>query len=392
MTDALMHNYARFPLNFCRGEGAYLWDTDGHAYLDALGGIAVCALGHSHPDIAEAIADQAQTLLHTSNLYGIELQDKLANKLCEISGLANVFFANSGTEANEAAIKIARLWGKKQGMTNPTIVTMRGGFHGRTMGALSATPKASIQKGFEPLLPNFIYIDYDEIGQVKDVLSSEHEICAIMVEPIQGESGIIVPEEGYLEAIRYLCDQYHALMICDEVQTGMGRTGKWFAYQHENILPDIVTSAKALGNGMPIGACIAGKQVADTLGPGSHGSTFGGNPLVCRTALTVIDIIEQQNLLPRTEEIGIKLMQSFENKLADIEGVIDIRGHGCMVGIELDVDCPELTQAAIDNNVLMLVSNNNTIRLLPPYIINDEQIDTIVNTLSSIIIDFLQEH
>ena len=387
-----MHNYARFPLSFVKGEGAYLQDTEGNQYLDALGGIAVCALGHSHPTLAAAIADQAKTLWHTSNLYGIDLQTQLADKLCQMSGLEKAYFANSGTEANEAAIKIARLWGKKQGMSRPSIVTMHGGFHGRTMGALSATPKASIQKGFAPLVPDFIYIDYDDIGQVKDVLTSEHEICAIMLEPIQGESGVVVPEEGYLQAIRYLCDQHQALMICDEVQTGIGRTGKWFAYQHEDILPDIVTSAKALGNGMPIGACLAGKQVAETLGPGSHGSTFGGNPLACRVALSVIEIIEQEQLLARAEEIGTRLMHGLEAKLGHLDAIIDIRGHGCMVGVELDRDCPELTQIALDKQLLVLVSNNHTVRLLPPYILSDSQVDSIIDTLATIITDFLQEN
>ncbi len=379
-----MQTYARFPVSFTKGEGVYLTDTKGDSYLDALGGIAVCALGHSHPDIAKAIADQASTLTHTSNLYGIDLQDKLSKKLAEISGLETTFFANSGAEANEAAIKLAKMWAYKKGVINPIIITMNGAFHGRTMGTLSATPKKAIQKGFEPLLPNFIHIDYDDISQVKEALLEHDNVCAVMLEPIQGENGVVVPEEGYLEAIRFLCDQNDALMICDEVQTGIGRTGKWFAYQHENILPDIVTSAKALGNGMPIGACIAGKKVSDTLGPGSHGSTFGGNPLACRAALEVIDVIEKQKLITRADEIGQYLLTQLDEKLADNDSVIEIRGMGCMIGIEFDEDCSFAVQEALNQKLLLLVSSQTTLRLLPAYITSNEELDKIIDVVVNI--------
>jgi len=387
--DHLMSTYAPLSVTFEHGEGAILWDTEGKQYLDALCGIAVCSLGHAHPAITQTISDQAGKLLHTSNLYNIQNQQKLAKQLTDISGLDRVFFSNSGAEANEAAIKLARLYGHEKGIDIPTIIVMDKSFHGRTMATLSATGNRKVQAGFEPLVQGFVRAPYDDIEAVKNIGENNNNIVAVMVEPIQGEGGVNIPDTDYLNQLRTLCDDKGWLLILDEIQTGMGRTGEWFAFQHSNIKPDIMTLAKALGNGVPIGACLANEKTAAAMKPGNHGSTFGGNPLMCATASTVIDTIKKDDLLKQSQKLGAYLLNGFTEKLSDINGVRDIRGLGLMIGIELDQTCSELVTAALHKNLLINVAADNVIRLLPPLILSEQQADTIINTVTALIIDKL---
>lgn len=365
----------------------WLEDTHNNRYLDALGGIAVCGLGHAHPQVAKAIADQAGTLIHTSNIYQIQQQEKLADRLTDIVSMERVFFCNSGAEANEAAIKLARLYGRSKGIGLPTIVVMEGGFHGRTMATLSATANSKVQAGFEPLLQGFIRIPYNNVDAL-ETLTDNPDIVAVLFEPIQGEGGINIPADGFLSDVRAICDRSGWLMMLDEIQTGMGRTGKWLACQHENVLPDVITLAKALGNGVPIGACLARGQAASLFVPGSHGSTFGGNPLACRAALTVIEVIEQENLVDQARQHGQYLLDSFIQSLAGTDSVVEIRGKGMMIGIELDRPCADLVKQALDKRLLINVTATNTIRLLPPLITSIEQCDLIVSILTGLIKSF----
>ena len=389
MTNTLMSTYNRLPVSFTHGKGAVLFDTNGNEYLDALSGIAVCGLGHAHPAITNAITEQAGKLLHTSNLYGIELQQQLADRLTAISGMDAVFFGNSGAEANEAAIKLARLYGHAKGVSKPSIIVMENSFHGRTMATLSATGNRKVQAGFEPLVQGFIRVPYDDIDAITAVAQNNHEVVAILVEPIQGEAGVNVPAPDYLNQLRSICDDNGWLLMLDEIQTGMGRTGEWFAFQHNRIQPDVVTLAKALGNGVPIGACLARGEAACILQPGTHGSTFGGNPLACRAALAVIETIESDKLLAHVQAISTFMFDGFRHQLADIGGVRDIRGKGLMIGIELERDCPELVKMALEHRLLINVAGNNRIRLLPPLIIDEEQADRIVRTVSELVFKFL---
>ena len=384
-----MTTYNRLPVNFTHGEGASLFDANDNEYLDALAGIAVCGLGHAHPALTAAICEQAEKLLHTSNLYGIELQQQLADQLTSLSGMDSVFFGNSGAEANEAAIKLARLYGHQKGIDKPAIIVMDNSFHGRTMATLSATGNRKVQAGFEPLVQGFVRVPYNDVAAIKSVAENNNDIVAILVEPIQGESGISIPEANYLNELRTICDDNGWLLMLDEIQTGMGRTGKWFAFQHNNIQPDVITLAKALGNGVPIGACIARGEAASTFTPGTHGSTFGGNPLACRAAMAVIDTIEQEDLLNNAQTIGQYLVDGFRNSLANIDGIQDIRGKGLMIAIELDRDCGELVQVALDKKLLINVAGGNRVRLLPPLIINQQQADQIIEIVSDIIQSFL---
>jgi len=387
--EHLMSTYAPLPVTFERGEGANLWDTENNQYLDALCGIAVCSLGHSHPAITRTISEQAGKLLHTSNLYNIKNQQALADKLTDISGLNRVFFSNSGAEANEAAIKLTRLYGHDHGINMPTIIVMDKSFHGRTMATLSATGNRKVQAGFEPLVQGFVRAPYNDIEAVKSIGENNNNIVAVMVEPIQGEGGVNIPDADYLTQLRALCDDKGWLFILDEIQTGMGRTGKWFGFQHTSIKPDIMTLAKALGNGVPIGACLANEKTAASMKPGKHGSTFGGNPLMCATASTVIETIEKDNLLERSKSLGEYLLKGFRAKLNGIEGVRDIRGQGLMLGIELDQSCGELVTNALNKNLLINVTADNVIRLLPPLIISEQQADTIINIVGDLIIEKL---
>ncbi len=386
-----MTSYAPLPVTFVKGKGVWLEDKAGERYLDALSGIAVCSLGHAHPTITEAIADQAGKLIHTSNLYHIELQEKLAARLCKIASMDRAFFSNSGAEANEAAIKLARLYGHEKGIGKPVIVVMEGSFHGRTMATLTATGNPKVQDGFGPLLEGFKRIPYNDIKALETLAERTSDIVAVLCEPIQGEGGVNVPAEDFLTRIRSICDQRGWLMILDEIQTGMGRTGKWFAYLHENVVPDVITLAKALGNGVPIGACIAKGRAAELFAPGNHGSTFGGNPLACRVALTVIETLEANNLISRAEAMGNYLRKQLEVALKNLEGVSDIRGKGMMIGIELERECGDLAQSSLEKRLLINVTAGNTIRLLPPLVVSKEECDLIVKTLSDLIKSFLQK-
>ncbi|MEN8217751.1 MAG: acetylornithine transaminase [Pseudomonadota bacterium] len=386
MQTTLMSNYARLPVTFVRGEGAWLWDTQGTRYLDALSGIAVCGLGHAHPAITAAICDQAQQLLHTSNIYGIAHQQALADALVRITGMETTFFGNSGAEANEAALKIARLYGHSLNIDRPTVIVTEGSFHGRTLATLTATGNPKIQAGFEPLVEGFIRVPYNDVDAIAEVAKQHPEVVAVLVEPVTGEGGIVIPDADYLAKLRALCDRHNLLLMLDEIQTGMGRTGQWFAYQHAGILPDVLTLAKSLGNGVPIGACLARGKVAKILQPGTHGSTFGGNPLVCRAALAVIETIEQNNLLQRTQELGQRFHQGLTSALESVASVRDIRVKGMMIGIELDKPCSQLVSKALEKRLLINVTAERVIRLLPPLILSDAQADDIITTLSHLIL------
>ena len=389
MTDTLMHNYAPLPVNFEKGEGATLWDSKGKTYLDALAGIAVCGLGHAHPAVTKAICEQAGKLVHTSNLYGIQTQQKLADKLTQLSDMDNVFFSNSGAEANEAAIKLARLYGHSKNIDQPAIIVMEGSFHGRTMATLTATGNRKIQAGFEPLVQGFVRAPYNDIEAIKNIAKNNSNVVAVLVEPITGEGGINIPADDYLNQIREICDENNWLMMLDEIQTGICRTGKWFAHQHNDITPDVMTLAKALGNGVPIGACIAKGEAAKLFQPGHHGSTYGGNPLVTSAALAVIETCEENNLADRATALNEKIINGFKDNLKDLEAVVEIRSKGLMIGIQLDRPCAELVKAGLDAGILINVTAGDVVRLLPPLIISDEEADQIVMMVSGLIHDFI---
>jgi acetylornithine/N-succinyldiaminopimelate aminotransferase len=380
-----MPTYGRLPITFERGEGAWLFDNNNNRYLDAVSGIAVCSLGHAHPAVHDALCKQSGKLVHTSNLYGIAVQEQLADKLTEKSGMDNVFFCNSGAEANEAAIKLARKYGHQKNIENPAIIVMEKSFHGRTLATLSATGNAKIQQGFAPLVEGFVRVPYNDIRAIEQAIESHNNVVAVLVEPVQGEGGVNIPAADYLNQIRNLCDRHDLLMMLDEIQTGIGRTGKFLAYQHNAILPDVCTLAKALGNGVPIGACLARGKAAKVLSAGNHGSTFGGNPLACSAALAVLATLEAENLVDRAVQKGAAISSAFKERLAGNAHVVDIRHKGMMIGIELDKPCAELVQAALENKLLINVTSEKTIRLLPPLILNDDQIIQLVETLSALI-------
>ncbi|MCF7970618.1 MAG: acetylornithine transaminase [Methylococcaceae bacterium] len=385
MTSHIMPTYGRLPVTFTKGEGAWLWDQNNKRYLDALSGIAVCNLGHAHPAVHDAICAQSKTLLHTSNLYNIEVQEQLATKLCQLSGMDNVFFSNSGAEANEAAIKIARIYGHTKNIDHPIVIVMQKSFHGRTMGTLSATGNVKIQDGFSPLLDGFIHVTYNDINAIETAIQQNPNVVAVLVEPVQGEGGVNIPAPDYLNKIRALCDQHDLLMMLDEVQTGIARTGAWFAFQHNNIIPDVCTLAKALGNGVPIGACMAKGKAATLLTAGKHGSTFGGNPLVCSVALTVLNTIENEQLCQQAAAKGNAIQQAFTEQLKKNKHVVEVRNKGMMIGIQLDAPCMELVKIALEEGLLINVTGETTIRLLPPLIINKEQIELLVSKLSVLV-------
>ncbi|MEH6625888.1 MAG: aspartate aminotransferase family protein [Motiliproteus sp.] len=385
-SQPLMNTYARMSVAFERGEGSWLYDTQGNKFLDALSGIAVCGLGHAHPAVTAAITDQASKLIHTSNLYTIPLQEQLADKLCTISGMDSVFFGNSGAEANEAAIKLARLYGHNKGIDNPAIIVMEQSFHGRTLATLSATGNRKVQAGFEPLVGGFVRAAFDDIEAIKTIAKNNPNVVAILVEPIQGESGVKIPADDYLSNLRQICDQQQWLLMLDEVQTGNGRTGNYFAYQSSSIIPDVVTTAKGLGNGVPIGACLARGEAANTLKPGNHGSTFGGNPLACAAALAVINTIEKEDLCTKAAAMGEKIVADFRKELNDSSYVRDIRGKGMMIAIELDQRCTELTVLAKVKGILINVAGDgNIIRLLPPLNLSESEANLIVGVISKLI-------
>ena len=384
-----MNTYQRLPVSFQRGNGAWLYDSDGKRYLDALCGIAVTGLGHCHPAVTEAIQKQAVDLLHTSNLYRIEAQEKLAQQLCRISGMEHCFFANSGAEANEAAIKLARLHAHQRRVAAPVIVTFDGSFHGRTLATLTATGNPAVKAGFEPLPAGFLQLPYDDIAAAQQLLGSRDDIAAVLIEVIQGESGVQPASAEYLQQLQALCQQHGALFMVDEVQTGNGRCGDYFAYQGLDLTPDVVTTAKGLGNGVPIGACIARGDAATTLAPGNHGSTFGGNPLACAAALAVIETIENEQLLARCTQLGEQMMADLAAQLGDTAGVEAIRGRGLMIGIALDRPCAELVARALEAGLLINVAGGNVVRLLPPLTLSDSEAAKIVGTVAEIITEFL---
>ncbi len=383
-----MKTYAPLPVTFSHGEGIWLWDDKGNKYLDALCGIAVTGLGHAHPDISAAICDQAKRLLHTSNLFEIGLQKQLADKLSALSGMDRVFFTNSGAEANEAAIKIARLYGHTKGIKQPGIIVTEDSFHGRTLATLSATGNRKVQAGFEPLVSGFSRAPYNDIDAIQNIGKHDKNIVAVMVEPLQGESGINIPDAEYLPALRKICDDNGWLLILDEIQTGMARSGKWFAFQHHDIKPDVMTLAKSLGNGVPIGACLAKGAAAETFQPGNHGSTFGGNPLACRSALAVIDVIEKNSLLERSSSLGERILSGLKQNLNGNKNVKDIRGMGLLIAVELNSPCKELAQKGLDAGIVINVAHENRIRLLPPLILSDDEADIIIDKVSQLVSDF----
>jgi acetylornithine aminotransferase len=382
MTAAcLMNTYKPLPLSFVRGEGARLWDDSGRQYLDAVAGVAVTNVGHSHPWIVSAISEQAGLLLHTSNHYRIDWQQRLAAKLTQLSGLEQVFFNNSGAEANETALKLARLYGWAKGIEQPLVLVMENAFHGRTLGTLSASDNGAVRLGYQPMSGEFVKVPFGDMDAIRQAARTYGErIVAVLLEPVQGEGGVTLPPPGYLKAVRAHCSQNGWLMILDEIQTGIGRTGRWFAFQHEGIVPDVMTLAKALGNGIPIGACLASAAVARLFTPGSHGSTFGGNPLACRVGCTVLDIVEQQGLLNNAAGQGERLLTRLREVLAGHPDVLQIRGLGLMVGIELTRPIRDLClTAAQDHGVLINVTRGHTIRLLPPLIIDQGDVERIVS-------------
>jgi len=383
-----MNTYARLPVAFDRGSGAWLWDKNGKKYLDALSGIAVCGLGHAHPAVAEAICDQAQRLVHTSNLFEIPLQTQLAAELTTLAGMDSAFFGNSGAEANEAAIKIARLWGHKRGIKQPVIVVMENAFHGRTLATLTATGNRKVQAGFEPLVKGFVRVPYGDTEALETVAQNTPNVVAVLLEPIQGEGGIRIPDAPYLNEVRELCNRHEWLMMLDEIQSGTARTGQMFAFQHAGITPDVLTVAKGIANGFPIGACLARGEAATTFQPGNHGSTFGGNPLACRVALTTLRIVQEEDLPSRATALGERMLSGFEQALDGIPAVTSIRGMGLMLGIELNRPCGELVAKALDNGLLINVTSQQVIRLLPPLIISDDEADQIVDGVSRVVRDF----
>lgn len=382
---SVMNTYARLPVAFVSGAGARLTDEDGENYLDALSGIAVCGLGHAHPVVADAVAEQARTLIHTSNLYRVPLQEQLADRLCALTGMKQVFFGNSGAEANEAAIKLARLYGHRKGVTNPAIIVMEGAFHGRTMATLTATGNRKVQAGFEPLVPGFVRAPYGDLAAVESIAEHQSNVVAVFVEPIQGEGGIVVPPADYLPGLRALCDAKGWLLMLDEVQSGAGRTGRLFAHEHAGILPDVLTTAKGIANGFPIGAALTGGAAHEVLGPGTHGSTFGGNPLACAAALATLSVLTNGDTLPRVAALGDRMQSRFKQALAGDNRVCDVRGHGLMMGIEL-AEAPErFVERALEARLLLNVTQGKVIRLLPPFILTDAEADQIVGQVVELI-------
>ena len=382
----LMRAYARQPVSFVRGNGARLWDEQGIEYLDAIAGIAVTSLGHAHPEIAGVIAEQAGLLLHTSNVFRIDWQERLGERLCALADMERAFFCNSGAEANEAALKLARLYGHHRQVAQPQILVMENAFHGRTIATLTATDNPAKQQGFEPLLPGFLRVPYDDIEAVRRVAERSPDIVAVLIEPVQGEGGIRAASAEYLRELRTLCDRHGWLLMLDEIQCGMGRTGAWFAHQHAGIVPDVITVAKALGNGFPIGGCLARGDVADLLSPGQHGTTFGGNPLACRVACTVLDIMAHDDLPQRAATLGEQLLAGLREALDGHPSVVAIRGLGVMAGIELNRNCQELVGRALaEQRLLITVTRGSTIRLLPPLICSEAQINDIVARVASLL-------
>ncbi|MBK9662695.1 MAG: aspartate aminotransferase family protein [Nitrosomonas sp.] len=384
-----MNTYSRLPVTFVKGEGVWLWDDQGERYLDALAGIAVCGLGHCHPRLTKAICEQAKTLIHTSNLFHIEKQERLAERLTGLSGMDNAFFCNSGAEANETAIKLARLHGHNKGISLPTIIVMERSFHGRTMATLTASGNRKVQAGFEPLLTGFVRVPYNNMEAITQVAVNNKDVVAVLVEPFQGEGGVNIPEAHYLQELRNLCNQYGWFLMLDEVQSGIGRSGKWFAFQHSNIKPDVVTLAKGLGGGVAIGACLAQGDAAEVFKPGNHASTFGGNPLACAAAIETLAVIAEEDLLDRAAQLGDFMRDRFRNQLAGMTGVVQVRGQGLIIGIELAVPCVELVRKALAKKLLINVTSDKVIRLLPAFVMQQAEAEQVVDMTCELIKEFL---
>jgi acetylornithine/N-succinyldiaminopimelate aminotransferase len=393
MSNHLMDTYNRNPVTFVKGEGVWLWDNKGEKYLDALAGVAVNGLGHAHPKLVKALSSQAANLIHVSNLYHIAEQEALADKLAELSKMDKVFFCNSGCEANEAAIKLARLYGHKKGIENPEIIVMERSFHGRTMATLSATGNRKAQAGFEPLVSGFVRVPFDDLQAIAQIASRKNNVVAILVEPVQGEGGIYIPADmtAYFEGLRKLCDDNGWLLMLDEVQSGIGRTGTWFAFQHTDVFPDVMTLAKGLGSGVPIGACVAKGVAAEAFTPGKHGSTFGGNPLATTAGLATLNAIADEKLRENAQKMGDLIVAGLKNELASEKGVQVIRNAGLMIGIELDRPCAELVKMALETKLLINVTADKVVRLLPPLIINEAEAKELVTRLAQLIKVFLNQ-
>lgn len=380
-----MNTYARLPIAFERGEGVWLWDTEGRRYLDAVAGVAVNSLGHAHPRLVRALCEQAGRLIHTSNLYLVPLQERLAERLCALSGMERAFFCNSGAEANEALIKLARLYGHERGVDLPTVLVMEKSFHGRTMATLTASGSRKVQAGFEPLVTGFARVPFDDLEAARHAVEHNPNIVAVLVEPIQGEGGIRIPGADYLVGLRRLCDEHGLLLMLDEVQTGIGRTGKWFAFQDSDVLPDAIALAKGLGGGVPIGACLARGKAAELFTPGKHGSTFGGNPLACAAAAAVLDVVEEERLWENAARVGEHLRNGLKEALAGVPGVVAVRGRGLMLGIELDRPCGDIVKEAAARGLLVNVTSERVIRLLPPLVLRHEEADLLVRELPALV-------
>ena len=389
MPTHVMPTYARLPVAFVRGEGAWLWDEAGKKYLDALAGIAVSGLGHGHPRLVRAIADQAAKVIHTSNLYEIPAQTALADRICGLAGMDEVFCCNSGSEANETAIKLARLYGHQNGVQSAGVIVMEHAWHGRTLATLSATGSRKAQAGFEPLVPGFIRVPYNDEHAVRQAGDANRNIVAVLVEVLQGEGGIYVADPDYVRFLRRICDERNWLLMIDEVQSGLGRTGKWFAFQHAGIAPDVITLAKGIASGVPLGACVAARRAAGVFKPGTHGSTFGGGPLACAAALATFDAIAEEGLLDRASRVGEAIRAGFRDALAGVKGVVDVRGMGLMIGIELDRPCGDLVKQALAAGILINVTADRVIRLLPPLVFTDADARALVDGLAPVIRAFL---
>ena len=385
----LMNTYARLPVAFSHGDGSWVTDTEGKIYLDALSGIAVSTLGHNHPELVAALAAQCGRLLHTSNLYAMPQQEQLADKLAALAGMDEVFFCNSGCEANEAAIKLARFYGHRRGVDCPAIIVMEKAFHGRTMATLSATGNRKAQAGFEPLVSGFVRAPYNELDAIRAIAEKNKNVVAVMLEIVQGEGGIHIADIDFQRGLRRLCDEMGWLFICDEVQCGMGRTGKWFGFQHAGIRPDVVTLAKGLGSGIPIGACLTAGEAAGLFCPGNHGSTFGGNQLATTAALTTIEVIEKDRLIASAVSVGRLIREGLSQALNGTSGIVDIRGQGLMIGIELDRPCGDLVRRGLEAGVLINVTADKVIRLLPPLTFSADEGKELVVRLSGLIREFL---
>jgi len=388
MMQHVMKTYARQRVAFSRGNGPWLWDLQGNRYLDCVSGVAVNGLGHAHPRLVEAVSAQAARAMHVSNLYEIPEQEELAGRLCALAGMDSAFFCNSGCEANEAAIKLARLFGHQQGIESPAIVVMENAFHGRTIATLSATGSRKVQAGFEPLLTGFVRVPYNDVAALMQVAEVNPNIVAVLVEPVQGESGIQIPEDNYIPRLRKICDEHGWLLMLDEVQTGVARTGRWFAHQHLDVKPDVMSLAKGLGNGFPIGACLARGSAATVFTPGKHGSTFGGNPLACVCALTTLSIIEDEDLVQRAAKIGQQILDGIAESLAGAPGVKQVRGKGLMIGIELDRPCADLVTQGLENGLVINVTAENVVRLLPPLNLQDSEVILLIDGVSRLIRQF----